>query len=250
MIFEGSSLTEGWLKVLVHMSDNKIWEASPAIVKFPANAKLTAYREDLEHDLNRYLDNVGQPQIHTTAGTVFPNSLAGGNASVFDRFEKTWKYIKQDHRNNKGHYFRRMVAYNEKSGEPINQLKHIINTYNGIEGKRQPVHRRSALIALTFDPKLDHTAQPQQGFPCLQQICLVPKENKTMAMNAIYAVQYLDNRAYGNYLGLLNLGKFMAGQMNLELTEINCIASVLKVGNMCRTLAHKLANKYKKHVQK
>ncbi|TVZ39762.1 hypothetical protein P886_4170 [Alteromonadaceae bacterium 2753L.S.0a.02] len=248
MIFEGKSLTEGWLKVLIHMSENKTWEVSPAITKFPASAEPPEYQLELENDLNLYLESVDQPQIHTTAGTIFPHSLAGGNASVFDRFNKTWKYIKKDHRNNKGHYFRRMVAYNEKNGEPVNQLKHIIETYNGIEGQRQPVHRRSALIALTFDPTLDHTAQPQRGFPCLQQVCFVPKKNGTMAMNAIYATQHLDDRAYGNYVGLLNLGRFMAGEMNLELSEINCIASILRVGTMSKARAHELANKYKKYV--
>lgn len=248
MIFEGASLSESWLKVLIHMSEHKTWEISPAIAKFPGNTRPPAYQEELENDLNRYLDNVDQPQIYTTAGTIFPDSLAGGSVSVFDRFEKTWKYIKKDHRNNKGHYFRRLVSYNEKNGKPINQLKHIIDTYNGIEGERQPVHRRSALIALTFDPTLDHTAQPQRGFPCLQQVCFVPKKNGTMSINAIYATQHLDDRAYGNYLGLLNLGNFMAKEMSLKLSEVNCIASVLKVGTMSRIFAHELAKKYRKYV--
>lgn len=248
MIFNGTSLTEGWLKVLVYMSENKTWEVSPAITKFPTNAEHPEYQADLEDDLNHYLDSVNQPHIRTTAGTIFPDSLAGGKVSVFDRFDKAWKYIKQDHRNNKGHYFRRLVAYNEQNGKRVNQLKHIIETYNGIEDKRRPVHRRSALIALTFDPTLDHTAQPQRGFPCLQQVCFVPKKNRTMSLNAIYATQHLDDRAYGNYLGLLNLGRFMAGEMNLELTEINCIASILRIGTMSKALAHELANKYKKYV--
>lgn len=248
MIFEGSSLTEGWLRILVYMSENKTWEASPAITKFPANAEPPEYQEELENDLNLYLESVNQPKIHTTAGTIFPNSLVGGNVSVFDRFEKTWKHVKKDRRNNKGHYFRRLIAYNEKNGNPVNQLKHIIDTYNGIEGERQPVHRRSALIALTFDPTIDHTAQPQRGFPCLQQVCFVPKKNGTMAINAIYATQHLDDRAYGNYLGLLYLGRFMAKEMHLKLDEINCIASVLRIGTMNKVRAHELANKYKQYV--
>jgi thymidylate synthase len=248
MIIEENTLTEAWLKTLVHMSDKKRWEVSPVITKFNSDVRPLPYQAELEHDIDQYLDTVGQPHISTTAGTIFPSSLAGGNASVIDRFNKTWKYVKKDHRNNKGHYFRRLVAYNEKSGQPVNQLKHIIDTYNGIEGQRQPVHRRSALIALTFDPTLDHTAQPQRGFPCLQQICFLPKKDGTMMMNAIYATQHLDDRAYGNYVGLLNLGKFMAGEMNLNLTEINCIASILRVGTMSKSLAHQLADKYRKYV--
>ena len=249
MIFRGESYTECWLRSLVSMADATKWQLSPLIVSFAANQELPAYREELEHDLNEHLKSVGQPTIDTTASTVFPESLLGGQESVFDRFDKIWKYIKKDTLNYKGHYFRRLVAYNEARGAPFNQLKHIIDTYNGIEGKQKPVHRRSALIATTFDPLIDHTAQLQRGFPCLQQICLVPRKDGTMALNAIYAMQYLADRAYGNYLGLLNLGNFMAREMGLELREINCIASVLELGNkMNKTQAKEFAEKYRAYV--
>lgn len=134
------------------------------------------------------------------------------------------------------------------SGEPVNQLQHIIETFNGIDGVRNPVHRRSALIATTFDPTLDHTAQAQRGFPCLQQICFIPKNNEKLTINAIYAMQYLSDRAYGSYLGLKHLGEFMAREMNLDLVEINCIASVLNIGNMDKDLAKKITRKYQNYV--
>lgn len=230
------------------MADGSGWELSPLIANFSTNLPPPPYYNELEQELNDYLENVGQPHIDTTANTIFPSSLTGGRTHVFDRFDKVWKYIKKDKRNYKGHYFRRLVAFNEKSGEPINQLKHIIDTYNGIEGVRKPVHRRSALIALTFDPSIDHTAQPMRGFPCLQQICLVPKQNGKMTLNAIYAMQHLSDRAYGNYTGLKYLGDFMANEMGLELDEINCIASVLELGKMKISKARELANKYRKYV--
>ena len=152
-----------------------------------------------------------------------------------------------DTKNRNGHYFRRFTSYGKNRGKPVNQLQHIIDTYNGVDGVRNPVHRRSALIATTFDPLTDHTAQRQRGFPCLQQVCFVPK-NGRLSINAIYAMQYLSDRAYGNYLGLKWLGQFMAIQMNLELSQINCIASVLHLGQMQKRKANEIVSRYKKHV--
>lgn len=42
--------------------------------------------------------------------------------------------------------------------------------------------------------------------------------------------QYLFEKAYGNYLGLYELGRFMAHELSLELAQLNCIASVVKRG--------------------
>ena len=70
-----------------------------------------------------------------------------------------------------------------------------------------------------------------------------------MAINAIYAMQHLTNRGYGNYVGLRNLENFMASEMGLELDEVNCIASVLELGKMNKTEARKFINKYRKYVE-
>lgn len=249
MIIHGDSISECWLKVMIYIADSKSSEISPLIANFSANTTPPIYQTDLERDLNKFLRSIKQNTFETTASTLFPQSLAKGNQStVFERFENIWKYVKKDSQNYKGHYFRRLVAFNEKNGTPINQLKHIIETYNGIQGIRQPVHRRSALIALTFDPALDHSAQQMRGFPCLQQVCFIPKKNGKLALNAIYAMQHLSTRAYGNYIGLQNLGNFMAGEMGLELDEVNCIASVLELGKMNKNQAKKIAEKYRKYV--
>jgi len=230
------------------MVNGRVRTISPLIANFLTDVPAPAYQEDIEHDLNEYLKREGQNTIATTASTIFPQSLADGHKSIFDRFDKIWRYVKKDSQNHKGHYFRRLTAFNEKSGRPVNQLKHIIDTYNGVEGIRRPVHRRSALIASTFDPSIDHTAQVLRGFPCLQQICLIPKRNGKMTLNAIYAMQHLADRGYGNYLGLRNLGNFMAKEMGLELDEINCIASVLELGNMSKAAAKEFQRKYEKYV--
>lgn len=245
MIVEGSSVVECWLELLRIMVKEKRSEISPVVVNIKVTDDDPIYKYDLENDLNDFLVTNGLPLIETTAGTIFPESLSHGGTSVFERFDKVWKYAQKDRRNRYGHYFRRLMSYGEKYGRKINQLEHIIETYNGIPGLREPTHRRSALIATIFDPTLDHSAQRLRGFPCLQQVCFLPDSgSKTLSLNTIYAMQYLTDRAYGNYIGLLRLGVYMAREMGLEMVNLNCMISVLGVGKMKKSLACEIVRKY------
>lgn len=243
MIIEADSVAECWLEIMKVLVQKPGKEISPLIAKIHNTDEQPGYAAALEEDLDEILVAQRQPRIETTSGTIFPQSLAGGKQSVFDRYEKIWKHIKSDRRNRRGTYFHRLVAFGDEKRGTRNQLKHIIDTYNGIEGVRNPVHRRSALIATVFDPMLDHTAQPQLGFPCLQQVCFVP-ENDALQMNAVYAMQHVDNRAYGNYVGLMRLGNFMAGEMGLTLKSLNCMISVLAMADMTKATAKTIVEKY------
>lgn len=245
MIIEGDSIAECWLKILSEICNGVGKEISPLVVSINATKGKSALQNELENDINNYLGTLGAPCIETTAGTIFPDSLSRGSKSIYDRYEKTWKYIKKDRLNSRGTYFRRLTAYGEKYGEGKNQLQHIVNTYIGANGKT-PIHRKSALIATTFDPLLDHIPAPMLGFPCLQQVCFIPSGTK-LTMNAVYAKQYLSTRAYGNYLGLMRLGEFMANKMGLEFSQLNCMVSVLDLGDkMTKGEAKKLLSKYVK----
>jgi hypothetical protein len=51
-------------------------------------------------------------------------------------------------------------------------------------------------------------------------------------VTGVYSTQYLFEKAYGNYLGLYDLGRFMAHELSLELAQLNCIASVAKRGDL------------------
>ena len=50
-----------------------------------------------------------------------------------------------------------------------------------------------------------------------------------MAVNGFYAMQYLFERAYGNYLGLCRLGRFVAHELGLELVQMNCMVGIGKL---------------------
>jgi N-glycosylase/DNA lyase len=63
----------------------------------------------------------------------------------------------------------------------------------------------------------------------LQQLSFAPS-GKELTVTGYYMLQYAVDRAYGNYLGLCRLGRFMAQQMDLRLKRVICISSVLTLG--------------------
>ena len=244
MIVESDSVGGAWLGALEQIVLHTGKEVSPIILKINNHSADSNEDDDLISEIDGFLEKHEATKIEATSGTIFPQSLDGSGLSIFDRYENIWKYVKTEPKNKRGTYFRRLSAYGEKRGQKVNQLKHIIDTYNGTDS-RGAVHRRSALIATTFDPHLDHLSTPLLGFPCLQQVCFKPSvADQNMSMNAIYAMQHLDMRGYGNYLGLMRLGRFMARNMNLNFTHLNCMISVLKLDKMSKTRAGELVEKY------
>src|SRR5581483_8277951 len=88
-------------------------------------------------------------------------------------------------------------------------------------------HRRSALQATLVNPFLDAKHSRQLGFPCLHQVSFLPNSRtRSLRVVAYYPTHYLFERAYGNYLGLLYLGRFMAKEMNFSFEGLTCIAGV------------------------
>jgi len=63
----------------------------------------------------------------------------------------------------------------------------------------------------------------------MQQLSFHPESNGRLRVSALYPMHYLWARAYGNYLGLIDLGRFVAAGMGLTLSTMTCIAIVAKL---------------------
>jgi hypothetical protein len=183
--------------------------------------------------------------IDTVANTIFPESLwqpgaPNNDTTLYARYDRIWPRIRRDPANRHGVYFRRLTSFrpsNHSNDEPVNQLARLIDIY-----KR--THRRSALQAGLFDPTSDHRNEPYLGFPCLQQLAFVPMDDDALAMTAFYAMQLQFEKAYGNYLGLCRLGRFVAAQLDRRLVRMTCTASLVTNGNATKAglaaLGHEL----------
>lgn len=235
----GGNIQDAWLKAYRELLKPGVTSITPLSVSIILD-KLEPENIWFDDILNSALKKFDRQSIQTTAGTIFPQSLYNPGLpreKLFERYLAIWPYIKKAHSANRsGVYFERLINFGSNDSLTVNQLEHVISTYDKGNGNS----RRSALQASIFDPLRDHTNQRQKGFPCLQLVSFTPFNTNELAITGVYATQYLFDRAYGNYLGLYRLGKFMAKEMGLNLTRLNCIATNAKIGSINKAVSNEL----------
>jgi thymidylate synthase len=204
-------------------------------VRSVIDAALAVYAQD-EDSKKKSTKETDPLTCQTVASTIFPGSLWAAGVdrhSLYSRYSAMLPRLKR-RGSRRGLYFERLINYG-RGPENGNQLEHIIQAY------KQGVRRRSAFQATICDPERDSTHQPLLGFPCLQQVALQPEGN-TLSITGFYGTQYLFERAYGNYLGLCWLGRFLAHEMGLSLSRMTCIAAYAPFSAGTRERARQLAN--------
>ncbi len=224
--YAGSNLSEVWARVFLDVLRSPNGIRHPSMVSIQCEDELPLERPDIRKRLDEELARCGLKSCETVSGTIFPRSMwnpyaVDDAALLFRRYGKAWPGIKKCPANRLGVYFRRLTAY----GGQFNQLEHIIQTYS------RGNHRKSALQAAIMDPHLDHTNNRVKGFPCMQQVAFTPLGENSLSVTGFYATQYQFDKAYGNYLGLYWLGRFMAKQLGLELKNVTCISTPLSLGS-------------------
>lgn len=145
------------------------------------------------------------------------------------------RLIARDRTHNRGGtYFARMVDYpsniRAKEGATINQLAQIVEYWHRDQTYNKRT-RRSTLQVACYNPAIDLTGQARQGFPCLQQLSFsYEEEAENLILNAYYPAEYIFDRAYGNYLGLCHLGIYMAQEMKVIFSRLNCYIGYPQLG--------------------
>jgi hypothetical protein len=223
-IIERTNLSVAWKDAMEKIMQEPGQEITPLIVT------LTGFDETeiIKKSLDLHLQTNKHGSIQTVSETIFPQTLYKLNK--YDRHGLYHGYLdilprikKIDASSNgRGTYFERLIAF-DVNGQKINQLEIIIS------GLKKNGPRRSKLQASIFDPSKDHTNGPFQRFPCLQHVTFYVNPHGGLVLNSFYAIQYLYERAYGNWLGLVNLGKFVAHELDLEFERFNCFIGVEKL---------------------
>lgn len=196
------------------ISGNEISGLSITIKGFDNNNNVKE-DETIRKKLDLALKNKGMQPISTVANTIFPVNLWNpelDRSELYKRYSRILPQLKKCPQNRKGIYFNRMINYDDNG---FNQLNKIIEFY------KSGNHRRSAFQASIWDPKRDMVNQRMRGFPCMQHLVFSCVQNRIVVI-AFYATQYIFERAYGNFLGLCNLGKFMSHELQLPLHEVKC----------------------------
>jgi hypothetical protein len=242
-----TNLSIGWAKSLQAMSRPGLRGLSPLVVN------ITGLEEDrpaevasIRNLLDAALIRGGYATCHTVANTIFPSNLwkkAANRDQLYERYLAILPRLKRRSPANRyGLYFERMIRFGSgpKNG---NQLEHLLDLWE------TNIRRPTALQLNIFDPARDHTRQPRRGFPCLQHVCFTPLGAGKLAVMAVYPSQYIFQRAYGNYLGLIRLGKFVASELELDLTQLTCTIGIALRANTTRAVIRSLMTAVEPHLR-
>jgi hypothetical protein len=236
IMISDNNLSRAWSRVLLRVLDGAGTEVSPLVLSVTGFDEKGSVAEDpaVRQALDQLLERKGRLKIEDVAFTIFPQRLwemsRGDRICLFTLFRETfprWQAMNKK-ANGRGLYFERLVMYGRGPCDG-NQLEWILSQY----GSRTGV-RRSMLQATTFDPGRDHVASAQLGFPCLQQVSFEPTA-AGLVVNAFYATQQIFDKAYGNYLGLAQLGAFMAHEMDKPLARLNVLVGVAKLERITKS---------------
>jgi hypothetical protein len=228
-VIEDSNLSHAWARAIWRIAKTPGFEIAPLVVSingFDAS-NLPAEDDDIRKSLDNFLSSNEEWSTEIVAFTIFPQrylTISGGNRhSFYEVCFDALPHLKatNPHLNGRGMYFERLIRFG-RGRVNDNQLEFILTEY--LEGRK----RASKYQACIFDPERDQSRQPYQTFPCLQTVTFVPTD-QGLIVNAVYALQYLVQRGYGNFLGLAHLGGFMAREMKIPLVRLNVIAGVEKL---------------------
>ena len=237
-VLVGDCINAGWCRYLLHVTEVPDRKCGPAIVSINCDGNYDSH-SSVRREIDRLLSTRQCYSTDITAMTIFPQKVWVCNKTLsakafcdlcVDHLAPRLKSLNQVNRN--GLYFERMMSYAAiKKGVPtrVNQLETIIDRLNGPKK-----FRITGLQMSCFDPASDHTAQPQRGFPCLQQIGVDYDGNDGISITALYPAHSIVDRAYGNLLGLMHLGNFIGHHTGLSLKRLNCYAMSPRLGKVNR----------------
>lgn len=228
----GADFSTAWLKTVLAVSECTDSQALHTVTR----VQDTSLPEvpDIRAAADAVLAETDLPSIRTVANTIFPRAIADQTPepdALAERYAALYPTLKQvePHRNSRGTYFLRLVAYPGPDGT-VNQLGHLIRTLRTELANDRPKRARyetgfgatpSSPVALPiFEPGADTAAM---AFPCLSLLSFQHDRTHLHAV-AHYRSQYLTQRGYGNYLGITELINYVAEHTALTAGALTIVA--------------------------
>lgn len=216
-------ISTAWLDAAEFLMDQPDWHTSNLAV---AISQPTTERPAIRTELDDFLRQAGAdiPGVTTVAGTIFQQSFYRPSANdprqhLYNLERDTRRVVRRHPANRRGTYFQRLVAWPQADGGEFNQLE---ATVVKLRTAAERGHRNGNKYELSvFHPLRDTNPL---GFPCLSHVSVTLRDGY-LDLTALYRNQYFISRAYGNYVGLAQLLRFLAAESGFEVGELLCIAS-------------------------
>ena len=243
VVVEESNLSIAWGKAFLEVFKHN--EVAPMVVVIKdLNCQQDIEVGSIRDTLDQALKDNGKQTCDTVANTIFPTRLwvpEDDRQKLYQRYKTILKRLRKHDGNRYGLYFERLIAHgcDRNFDQGVNQLEAIL------QKRDRSVRRRTGYYATVFDPRKDHSLQPLRGFPCLQHVSFDASALDGLAITGSYVTQYMFEKAYGNYLGLYNLGKFMAHEMDLPLDRVTIVANPATRGTVPKKYLRSLVSHVK-----
>lgn len=240
LVIKSSNLSFAWGQALLRVLDQPIGKCSPLIVTISGfESELPPEDQNVRREVDRSLKAAACNSCDVSGMVIFPYKLWLGRKRLScDEFCEVCvrdlypRLVALDRRNHHGTYFTRMMAYEGvRNGTPI-KINQVAEVVDRLKGDR---HFRATGLQMTcFNPAQDHSRQTRLGFPCLQHVGVTYEGDDGIAVTGFYPTQHIFARAYGNYLGLGHLGRFLGFHSKQSLRRITCIATRPLLGSGIR----------------
>jgi thymidylate synthase len=226
VLISGADVSRAWLAAVLELLGQPGAQRSNLAVSIDDPTSEVA---DIREKLNTFAEAAGRrgqavPGIHSVAGTIFPSGLYRPNAKApaehLYEMERLIRHVVRSHKQNRrGTYFERLVAYPLANGSEVNQLDRVLKKLQRAAELGQRNGNKFELA--TFHPGRDTNPT---AFPCLSHISITLQDGR-LDGTAVYRNQYFLARAYGNYLGLGDVLRFLATESGFAVGELLCVSS-------------------------
>ncbi len=231
---EARNLTVAWFSAMQYLLTQPNSKAVNLAVGFSSMEEVPSVRGVLDDFLSHTARRCREPlyPVETVAGTLFPEEWY-----VPERAESPREHLyachvlaQRVHKRLAGEgetYFSRLVGYPGPDGSVVNQLEEQVQRLQGqlrTQGPKSSAYEIG--VSSTGDLRVQIPGQDKRymGFPCLSHISLTLHRG-ALHLTALYRNQAFLRKAYGNYIGLARLARFLAREVGVEVGEILCVAT-------------------------
>jgi thymidylate synthase len=214
-VIEATSPGDAWVKVSKHLIANGV-KVGDLTEELNVMTEITKFESDDWFDPH-FREIMGDDRIDYAKTVTFLEPQPHVSDSPFFAAEEglEYKFIKDKWSDS---YWGRMVAWQGTFNQVENVIK-ILKTGKAV--------KRCELII--FDPSRD--ARNPYSQPCMLAIDIKPRNGK-IYLTSIIRSNRVSKSGYADYTALVEMGKFLAKESDMELEKVSVLACSCHIGKM------------------
>lgn len=243
LFVQGENVSTAWVEALDRLVNGEGEAVNLTVVIADPTAEVPEIRAVVDSfvEERRRTRRRSVEAVSSVANTLFPESLyierLGQNAEAhLYKMERLGREVSH-RRNPYGTYFERMVAWPDgksRRGETVDRFNQLDQAVTRLRRLREQGTQRGNQFEVGLASGADGTvAMPVVvpgrdtltiGFPCLSHVSFSLQKG-VVHMTALYRNHDFIKRAYGNYVGLGRLLRFVGRQSGWPIGELSCVSA-------------------------